>query len=951
MPGLFIGWARVRTSGQFDADAVSHAGRKLLGQLNETRARWGSFQGVLRKTLPDGTRVSVRMVGTIPIIEVEGIVTASTAQQSQPSQIWIPRGFVVYPASTASPLGWGLPIIQRTQTGDTAYSAVNTAPGLDVSRWTPGGALGQVLLTRVPGAGYPPVGTPIAPLMYHPTFGPKPVRSTQRIDIVLDQATGPWSAYRLELTNYADSAHAASIGARRAVFELTNTHRVGIGRDPLNLPLRGFYSMSQTYTDMMAATSVLGHFADPFYPTYKAGPDRICKDGFPTPQTRYLTVYGGGSVDADNRDVCGSAGENMEAFAVSFTVIGTDPNGDNISLVNGPAQSVDPQAAFNGWLGSPPHRFDIESPLWDHGSAFLDVGTTGGFIAQDFTLRDQWIQTGNAYWYSTHPEVPALSWLSFHSMNLAYEMWPVDALSGVLTDVAQLTNSDAFWLAYGYNKLDRVNTKVIGASLRPALSSSLYMRGRIIAIVPHGGFVLGAAIQKLPAPLLATQPQMYRLIALVHVQTDQVGTQTTNGATPILHVYTIDLPDFEGFAAHSDSVIKGVRGHPISTFPWQVADDPWAWIDAGTIDVSSSSGTGTNLLTYLSLWRFNADGSQAVCLRSEATMADFISHITTTAGTEEYFGVVRPLLLNTPITGSPLAASLALLPASPPDTISGTTRQKVFRPMAADYGPAGDIQFIYVGYDSSNNPALNPYYEKLYYGKGPPGLTSIPQLSNPVVLPRPSAPATDVVAGICTLVASVVDFVLIEAHIPVPTLSTCWQFTNANVLYVSTYRQGALIDARWFSNPDGTYFETDYMCNTWFDCNHNFLFFSGLYLIHSIARFIQASYATNRAGDWVLSYQVSPQPYEGQTFMHTAAAPYVQADCAGYSACTPSWPDLLSHPAQYGCPAYWNSHNTTLDDLNPRGGWCTSSFADNAHLAALTQTPGSGLFFNRVGVV
>src|SRR5450759_824842 len=38
------------------------------------------------------------------------------------SKIWIPRGFVVYPANDDAPFGWGLPIIQRANLGDTPYS-------------------------------------------------------------------------------------------------------------------------------------------------------------------------------------------------------------------------------------------------------------------------------------------------------------------------------------------------------------------------------------------------------------------------------------------------------------------------------------------------------------------------------------------------------------------------------------------------------------------------------------------------------------------------------------------------------------------------------------------------------------------------------------------------------------------------------------------------------------
>ena len=963
----YTGWhQRVGTEG---ADPfVIDLAQKLLGYVVRYALQNGMGTYQLRREY-HGYIVEASYKGGIPKIEITPPPGLKVPLISHPSDIWIPRGFVVYPGSALSLYGWGMPVIQSTLSGTTPYSAINLAPGLDVSRWTPAGPLGQVLLSAVPKAGYPKQSAQIAPLAFSQTFGPKPKKRAdgKRVDVYEDSflfSSGS-TGYRMEFVDFTDVAHSEQLSARRRIFELTNAHRAGIGRDPVSLPIRGYYSAAQIYADMESATSTFGHYAVPFWPTYKTPPDRVAKDGMPRNQTG-PTV---GIPDIDSRDFMVQIGENNIASAQSFVPIGTDPSGETILSVVGAVSFVDPNVVFNAWLASPPHKATIEDVLYDKFSSFLDTGTKGGFATQDFSSRDKWIGVGNACWHSKEPEVPVISWDSFHSLNLAFEMWPISintevpireavlALFLSTPPAVNLTLYNHFWMVYAYKNVS--NTDVVAQSVwtRPALTSSLYMRGRLIGIVPHGGYVLGAAVQKLPTS--SGQPQMYRIVALVHVEADQVGTTLTAGSTPILHIYTIDLPDVDNFAVHSDSVIKGVRGSPVSVFPWQVVDDPWAWVDAGTVDVSSSGAQPFDLLTYASLWRFNHDGSRAVCLRQQATIPEILadlrdvhSGIPAAQGIFEAFGIslVRPIELNIPITNSPASHSLNMLTLSEGETLVGGPPvhgyfDKVVTPLAADYAANGSIECVYYVSDQSGSADTNPAFNYAYYGLGPLGLTKASTLTKITSFYLPTL--TTAWSTPCVLDVRDVVFVLLGMTDDM-LANGCWLYNIGDVVSVSTYRQGALLDMRWFSNPDGNLFEIS-MSSFYTDCHgvYNGLGLLVRVVIRSIARFVQGSYATNRAGDWVLGYQLLPQS-GGQTRAHTTGTPIQYADgSVPPNTCTPSWGDYL----QVIGSTCDTSHFTQVSEVSSRGGWCTSSFASNANLATLTGTPGSGVFFSRVGVV
>lgn len=113
----------------------------------------GITQGVRRRVLDDGTVVEARFDGTTPTVTVlSGPSTATKPSGRIRAATWIPRGFVLYPVSDESVKGWGVPVVNDLGTMDP-YAATNLAPGVDTTRWTQGGPLGQVLLTQVPELG------------------------------------------------------------------------------------------------------------------------------------------------------------------------------------------------------------------------------------------------------------------------------------------------------------------------------------------------------------------------------------------------------------------------------------------------------------------------------------------------------------------------------------------------------------------------------------------------------------------------------------------------------------------------------------------------------------------------------------------------------------------------------------------------------------------------------
>jgi hypothetical protein len=582
----------------------------------------------------------------LPSLAIEVAVSSAGQERFYRTDVWSPNGFVLTPVSDAQPFGWGFPMQMK---GLDPYSQANTAPGLDVSRWTERGPLANVLLTRVPGAGYPKVGDTTAPIMFRPDKGLRPRKlrtGDARPDVSHANADGDMKAYRPEFSGFAEVGYQQSKVLRRNGLNLLNKHRADMGLDPLNPPLRGFYSIAQNYSDMCAATAGAGHYNPAFWQFYKVPGDREGHDGVPNFQSK--------TYDRD-RNHLDYSNENLYVLASQFVDVGVDINGEHYGFAYGVLTSSS-KSAFNGWLGSPPHRATIENVIWNGHSSFADIGVNG-FWTQSFVRKKQWLDCGDAYWFSRHEEIPTLSWDSFPYRALAMETWPIGihfsptmttryldcAFPGngasyqesilwddphTVADLASITFTapdivsddglfrNSSW--YGAFQRDAEHDAENSYSF-PYLTNAVYLRGRQIAIAP--GLVLGTAIQKIVADDFA-QTTVYRLHVIVHEKDDQPANPGANGSMAVIHCYHCDLDDVSGYAAHNSDVIKGVRTNDPPAYPWLESPDRWSWVDDGTITVNTTGGGTSNLLRYQCLWRFNSIGDEASCLREFVTNDD-----------------------------------------------------------------------------------------------------------------------------------------------------------------------------------------------------------------------------------------------------------------------------------------------------------------------------------------
>lgn len=936
-------------------------GRKMIAQLADAGLKNNSAY----RLLEDGTELIATRAHNQYRLRITTPKRSSAPAEITTAAIWIPRGFVTLPATDAAPFGWGMPIVQDVDSGATAYSAKNLAPGLDVARWTVDGPLGQVLLTRVANAGYP--GTDLRPdrandkpqrvqpcaLLYNPDAGPKPPkakRGADRQDALLDQATGAWAAYRLELADFAQFKTGEVATSKRAIFELTNKHRTGMSLDALALPIRGYASSSEAYAENMAQAGILSHFAGQFWDTYRTRADRGGKDGMP---------YYEDSTTADDRNKDTGVGENNQVNAVAgtVTVIGADPNGEDILAVGVTAPPVDPAVAVANWLGSPIHKAMIENTDWNGHSSFLDVGVYQAWSTQNFQRRDQWVACGNAFWYSRHTEVPAISWHSFASMNLAFETWPVSYNNGtgaVQVGTSIVDANGVFWFKYAYG------TTADFEHVVPGLGSGIFMRGRMIGIAPQGGLVLGAGMQKIESNL-SSVPTVYRLILLVHNEADQPSDKLTYGMTPNVHVYYIDLPDVNGVAAHPASVIRGIYESPVSSGAWIAEPDPWSWRDAGVVNVSvgptptGGANSAPNQLKYTQLWRFNSTATQAVCLRDIGTKDDFDSTTSQDGlvpravvltfnlpATTEYLSAPAPALTVTATNKAlPPISEFSLFYATPALGVWPYGANLYTFPVAVDFNADGSLQYVFQGDFVASG--LSPAPTLQFLATGPATAATYADLSN----------VTQVAATInanVMLRAQVLDvasasFVVETRHAnftwdgteaggtpPNPAATPCFTHTSAPVLNVSVFQKGALLDTRWFGNPDGVVFDEGNLCEV--TASYPTGMTSVLFLSQAMSRMVQPSYVYNRAGEWILSYQVSPQPGCFYT------VPETPVDACVAHSCAPTLSDLIS-----------TNYVNALSDTRPRGGWCAASFGAQVDLAALLKVDGDNMRFAYARVV
>lgn len=927
---------------------ISNA-RALLGGLMQDLAEAKIRSGRVEKRITDDVVIRAEYDGTLARITI----TARERGGYKPPttfEVWVPRGIVVYPASDAAPRGWGLPVQLDTTGGATQFDAINRAPGLDVARWTPGGALGQVLLTDAEDAAYPQRSAIVVPALYTNDYGPKLTKPYEAAP------TASWRAFRLEFADFAANSpgagvaeSAAIVSNKRAVFTLVNELRDSLSLDPLQLPLRGYYDGGQLYTEIMFETNVLGHFAAQFPATYQTYPERTEKEGF---------LYPVFHADADSHNKpSGGGAENGMANAASATVIGADPNGYSIYAIV-PGANVDAAAAYAAWLASPPHYANMTSTSFNDFFTTTNIGFRGAYAGQQFELRSQWLSAGNRQWISAHDDVPVISWFGFLTQNLAWETWPVafdnsdDAspptdpliVLGPFVDV-----NGRVWLRYRYGNttpsaVEKTNDYVL------ALDSRIFARGRAIAVAPHGGLVWAAAVQKYESPDADTAT-VYRLIALVHHADDNGGDGLTDGMTRYLRVWWCDLPNDGMLPCTPHSQIRGVYGDEDEGWPWDVVDSPYSWRGGDLVDVGTT-GTGPDLLKYASQWTFNALGTKASCLRDYGPLASY-ADLWVPSATSSYniaFGLL-PRWLELSLVGNafnPLVASLTVH-AAPAGTAlqdydvgdpSGPWTLFAY-PLAVGYDAGDAVSFCFnvLLVNTASTPAVNTsnvYYASFRFdgdydfvpssvsdgtlyscAVSRADLGRIAYCDNPSVL--------DVRDRVVVATGAIQFSQEAPGDIPSlnPEFEPCWVGTSSPVSKIRVWRDGELLlqDAT-LANPDGVVYAWTALCYTYTTfASHYWI---GTQLPLSQSPIVLPAYARTRDA-WLLSYLAQPQAH---VLLRVTAG---SSDCAPYGGS-----DTICSPTP-GSTFVELADDTAVC----RGGWATSSFADTAALATMTQTVGA----------
>lgn len=911
-------------------------GRALLGQLMNRLTESSRTVGYMRRELVE-VDIDVSYGGNDPTIVITGKPNPTT-QPVQPDvvQVWIPQGFVVYPASDSAAEGWGLPIIQDESVSST--DPTNLAPGLGVSRWTASGGLGQVLLTRVAAGGYPPGGTILPPLLFNVNAGLKP--KTAKSGNVMDT----WTAYRLELSAYsANSPTAPAIegGAiaanKESEFALINTYRQAHGRTPINRPLRGFYDVGQNAAEMEFTSNVLGHYAAQLPDTYQTPEDRGGHDG--TSMQVAATL-------ANDRNKTFSAGEILFASALG-EVIGTDPNGEDIDQL-APGPDVTATAAYNFWINSPPHEAILDGTEFTSANSFMYPGFKHTVACVEFMLHEQWINTGTQSWYSSDSAVPAISWYSPHNMNLTWETWPVN----IDESSPPLAVRSPFVLPFDDEGLCWLQTYYSPDQAYPAWDNRIFCRGRCIAIAPYGGLVWAAAVQA----LTLNNVKVYRLIALVHNQADQPSDQLTNGMTQFVHVWYCDLP-FNLYAANPQTVIRGVYGLEDDSWPWITRNSPFSWKDAGAVDVSRpGSGGAPSLLKYTSVWRFSSDGTRAVCLRDVGVFTDYASVYDSSASIgggyfqstgrmpaalELIFGTGSGNTLTVDKNYIGLSPNSTSVPAGT-DPIGGENVFRVMWPLAVDYDADSNVvaAFSVQQADGALMPPFIDVNQRTEAGRWFVAFgfyNTAPSITTPVgaYLSASDQPVhtqlpiiLDVNDGVFVSIGTRTSHLATSGSDEIgsdnPDFSACISYAQYRV---QTVRQGVVLDTRWINASTNALLTVQDV-----DSYVSGSLFQIAGLAYGTQQFITASYAKNRDGNWVLSYNVIPQPQISLKIVSSF--------------------DCTTDPNEFPRinPLTGLAFNTPTDAVW-MGGWTTSSFLSESALHGAVGTTGTNPRFLYARVV
>lgn len=796
MPAYFGPWRVV--SAQPVPSALLAMARKLVGGMLEVGVPQRQWR------LDDGSTLHALIVDGLPkvtITQPQGVGTAPV----EDADLWVPRGFVVYPAWSGYPYGVGLPVVASTDPDVGPYDRPNLSPGLERARWTPGGPCGEVLVSMDEDAGYPPARDVPVPLMSDPLLGPV-FRWGGKGGYDDRPARSGWASYRLELAPFVRHYSEENVATARALFEAVNTARTAATQTPATLRFRGYARPAEITASICFSAGTDDETSTSYPLTYRHGYDRLTKEGYAS------DVIGVPFVSFNRSDLFG-----MAEFRAS---------------------SGTPADVVAAWAAAPGSTLTS-----DLGHAVVaDVGYRGGYSVLALSKVDRWIHAGNMNWQSGDADLPALSWHGFAGVNLAWETYPAtydvaNYTTAPLVPLRSFTDGQGdCWLTYPRS------TDPQACDREPALGRHIYSRGRAIAMAPRGGLVWGACVVVVDTPTSTVD----RLIALVHHPEEQPADYTNEGFTRYLRVWWADIPRRAHLRLAPELVICG-----------EATDDAWAWkggqqFDLGVMPAPSeptlAASAGVNSLKYASQWRMSPDGTRAVCLRDYGALVDYAdlrgqawSAARLARAVELTFSAtVDDLTTNVTFHDLTPGASAAprVLTALPDvgDVFSIPIYEMGAVPIAVDYTPDGELVYAYSAHAVSQAPAIySPtdgsagfaeYIDYAYVGTGNASVKYLLDLSQRVLHgARFQSPAINLSYELAVVldVASAT-FALkqtrprfnIDPGSP-GTLSLvpsypCQMFTAGGVNGVRLARGGSIVDETWFAAPDGAVWSVNDLC-------------------------------------------------------------------------------------------------------------------------------------------
>lgn len=863
--------------------------RKLVGGMLDT--------GVPKRTwrLDDGSQIHALLVNGVPKVTITQPAPAAKREQN-PTDLWIPRGFVVYPATHAAPYGYGLPIVQDSSAGP--YDRANLEPGLDTARWTAGGPCGEVLVSPDDYAGYPESRLSIpSPLLFHPTLGPGFHWSGKGF---YDERTpqGAWTSYRMALAapvaNYADE----DIGASLSLFEQINTYRTGAGATELALLPRGYYRPAKVMASIMLANGSTDETSSSYPLTYRTSADRLTKDGY-----------------------------SATVMDVTFDTFDRGDHPTSFELRHLGGSAADVLAVWQGDADSDAVLTKDVGP-----AAFADVGNRAGYWAVNITERTRWIEAGNVSWQSADAALPPISWHGFASVNLAWETYPAsydveNYETAPLVPLRSFTDGQGdCWLSYPRNTAPKA------ADLEPALSRHVYCRGRAIALAPRGGLVWGACV----ATVVTDTGAVDRLVVLVHHPEEQPTDYTSEGFTRYLRVWWCDVPRR-----------ATLRLDPQQTICGEDPDDTWSWrggqqLDLGDMPAPATGFTaspGVTSLKYASAWRFAPDGSRAICLRDYGAFVDYAvlgaqntlwSAALNPRAVEVVFdhaadGTTAHMVFHD-YTAGLVGTDRLLSPSTPPGTdevFNIALYERGAVPIAVDYSLGGQVVYAFAASVGANQPSIytdpagtgsfSDHCSFAYLGTGDASAAYATDLGQRVlhgaVHQTPSIDASDELAVVLDVVSGAFAAKVTRPRYrvdPADALTLyaitrpCQQYTDEPVNGVRLFRHGAMLSEDWYPCPDGAIYTLRDRCFTSSTDAGALLVFLPL----AASANVQGYYG-QRLGQVLLSYQCAPVP--------------------GAALALSIAPDDAACGCQLTNAALADAHWLLATELNPRGGRAASS--------------------------